>query len=557
MIIPIRVFCILCMVLLLPINILSAAQTDLRLLEAARKQDKEGVRSLLQEKMDVNATEPDGATALHWAAHRNDLEIAELLIRAGANVNAVNDYGVTPLYLACTNASSPMLEKLLNGGANPNVVLPSGETPLMTCSWTGSPDAVRLLLARGADVNARETRRGQTALMWALEQKHLEVTRALIEGEADVGARSKSGFTPLLFAAKQGELESVRILLAAGANVNEGTPVRNLPGGPRRTSVPDRPANSPSPSRSENLNYANPSPPDQAQRPNDDNNDPEPVDADVPVGMTPLLMATASGHQDLSLFLLENGADANAADGTGATALHHAMLKGMALIGAVSTSLAVNDYVFRPNMLRLIESLLVRGADPNARMVRDPRLPGTTPRFSLIGATPFMFATASGDIGLMRLLMKSGANPLAATNQNTTMLMVAAGLGNNEDPTEDRKKTALEAAQILLESGADVNAVGENGWTALHGAAYTGADAMTQLLVERGAKLDVKDVFGQTPYSIAMGQIGAHIVEFQKKPFGPHPSTANLLRKLGADPLAAEVLEHSEGVLVNPTQPRR
>jgi uncharacterized protein len=210
--------------------------------------------------------------------------------------------------------------------------------------------------------------------------------------------------------------------------------------------------------------------------------------------------------------------------------------------------------VFRPNMDRLVTELLTRGANPNARLVRDPRLPGTTPRFTLVGATPFLFATATGDLELMRLLLKSGADPAIATKENVTALMVAAGLGNNEDPTEEQKRTALEAAKMLVELGANVNAVGENGWTALHGSAYIGADAIAQFLVEKGAKMDVKDVFGQTPYSIASGQIGAGIVEFQKKPFGPHPSTANLLRKLGADPLYAEVLKNSEGAPVPLTQ---
>jgi ankyrin repeat protein len=402
-------------------------------------------------------------------------------------------------------------------------------------------------------VNAKETRRGQTALMWALDQNHLEAVRALVEGGADVHARSSGGFSPLLFAAKQGDKETARILLAAGANVNEGTPIRSLPAGRRRAPAENRP-NYNSQASGDGNNSARETTTDApVQERRDD--DEESSDPAVPDGMTPLLLATASGHEDLATFLLENGADPNAADGTGATALHHAMLKGMALIGAVSTRLAVNNYVFRPNMVKLISALLVRGADPNARLVKDPRLPGNTPRFSLIGATPFMFATASGDIPLMRLLMQSGANPLLPTKENTTTLMVAAGLGNNEDPTEEQKKTALEAARILVDLGADVNAVGENGWTALHGAAYTGADDMTRFLVEKGARMDVKDIFGQTPFSIAAGQIGAHIVEFQKKPFGPHPSTANLLRTLGADPLFAEVLADSAGAPI-PTDVR-
>ncbi len=490
--------------LLLPGLSLAAAQDDLRLVDALEQGNWETARSLLNEPVDVNAAQADGATALHWATHWDDLEMAELLTGAGANTNATNDYQVTPLSLACTNGSAAMVDTLLTAGADPNLPLPTGETALMTCAWTGNAEAVKHLLENGANVHAQESRSGQTALMWALAQRHPEAARALIERGADVHARSQSGFTPLLFAAKQGDLESVRILLAAGATIDDGTPSRDETGS-RRGVGP------------------------------------------VPDGMNPLLMATASGHEELALFLLDQGADPDAADGTGATALHHALLKGMALVGAVSTSLSVNNYVFRPNMVRLVHAVLARGGDPNARMLRDPRLPGNTPRFSLVGATPFFFATSTGDIDLMRFLIESGADPMLATQRNITPLMVAAGLGNKEDPTEERKMMALEAARMLIELGANVNAVGENDWTALHGAAYTGADAMSQLLVEEGAELDVEDAFGQTPYSIAAGQVGAFIVEFQKKPFGPHPSTANLLLELGADPYAARVVEHVEG----------
>jgi ankyrin repeat protein len=273
-------------------------------------------------------------------------------------------------------------------------------------------------------------------------------------------------------------------------------------------------------------------------------------DPDVPDGITPLLIATISGHEDVALYLLENGADPNAADGTGATALHYSVFNGMALIGAVSTKLAVNNYVFRPDMVRLVKALLAHGANPNPRLVREPRLPGTTPRFSLIGSTPFLFATASGNLSLMRTLIDAGSDPMLGTNENTTPLMVAAGLGNFEDPTEDQKKMGLEASKMLVELGADVNAHDAYNWTALHGAAYTGADAIVQFLVDKGAKLDVKDRFGQTPYSIAVGQIGKYILDFQKKPFGPHASTANLLLKLDTNPTFAEILKHSEDAAV-------
>src|SRR5262249_9756211 len=86
----------------------AVSAADLRLVEAAKNGDKEAVRSLLKQHVDVNAAQPDGATALSWAAYQDDLETAGLLIAAGANVNAPNDYGATPLMLACVNGSAGM-----------------------------------------------------------------------------------------------------------------------------------------------------------------------------------------------------------------------------------------------------------------------------------------------------------------------------------------------------------------------------------------------------------------------------------------------------------------
>ena len=197
----------------------AAGQSALRLVEAVRAEDAAAVETLLSQRTPVDAAQPDGATALHWAAHRDNLAIADHLLRAGADVNATNELGVAPLTLACTNGSAAMVERLLARGADPNRALPTGVTPLMSCARTGSVDAVEGLLAHGARVNERETVRGQTALMWAVAERHAGIAAALMTAGAQVRARSHGGFTPLLFAARQGDAESARLLLDAGVNL--------------------------------------------------------------------------------------------------------------------------------------------------------------------------------------------------------------------------------------------------------------------------------------------------------------------------------------------------
>ena len=481
-----------------------ARAADVRLPDAAEQRDREAVRVLLEQKADVNERQGDGATALHWAAHWNDRETAELLTQAGANVNAANDNGVTPLLLACVNGSAPMVETLLRAGADPNAAMPTGETPLMKASRTGNPETVKLLLAAGADVNARESRQGQTALMWAAAQRHAGVVRALIAGGADVKVNTNRGFSALFFAARAGDQESVRALVGAGADVNEAVTGDTRPGVTTR--------------------YQNIGAIDAAKS--------------SAAGMTPLLIASANGHEELSLYLLDQGADPNAADPNGMTAMHYAIQKGASHIAAVQLdSLDAMAYMFRPNMVKLVEALLARGADPNARISKPMRLAhSNTPRFSMLGATPFLLAAGSYDSSLMRLLVEHGADPKQGTAAKITPMMVAAGLGRYQDFNPGDEPNALEAVKTALELGGDVNAVGENGYTALHGAAYVGAKSIIQFLVEKGADMQARDNFDQTPLTIAQGLIGAKVVDFTKKPFGPHPEAADLLVELGAKP---------------------
>jgi ankyrin repeat protein len=446
--------------------------------DAAAKKDTATLRALIRDHADVNAAQADGATALHWAVHWDDSDAADLLIRAGANVNAKNDYSATPLSLACTNGNAAMVEKLLAAGANANAAAPSGETPLMRCARTGSAAAVKSLLMRKADVGAKDNEQGQTALMWAVAQKHPAVTQALIQTGADIGARSKGGFTPLLFAARVGDVESAKLLLAAGANVNET----------------------------------------------------------APNGMTPLLLASASGQEPIGIFLLDHGADPNARDSLGATPLHYAVMKGITALNEVRYANYV-EHLFRPSMQGLVKALLAHKANPNLRIEKPVPLGGSRSTH-VIGATPLLLAAASPDPAVMRLLVSAGADTKAKTKDGLTVLLLAAGVVRGQDFTDEDKRIAVDAVRIAVEAGADVNAADEDGLTAMHGAAANGANGVVEYLVQKGAKLDVRDRYQQTPLSIAAGERLPWIPNGDELGEIMQPSTRDLLLKLGATPLS-------------------
>ncbi len=471
-----------CLVLLLSLVGVAAAAGDLRLVEAAKRQDLTATDALIAEHVDVNTPQADGATALHWAIHWTDLQMADLLIRAGAHVNAANDFGVTPLSLACTNANAVMVEKLLAAGADPNLALLTGETPLMTAARTGDAAVVDALLARGADVHAKEAAQEQTALMWAVSEKHAGVVRTLIEHGADVQARSKGGFTPLLFAAREGDLEAARLLVAAGANVNETA-----------------------------------------------------LDA-----ISALVVATVRGHVALATFLLEQGADPQAA-GAGFTALHWAAGSWETeLTGPRGILPDADDEWFalggvRTGKLELVKTLLAHGANPNALLVKPPpRVGFSVLRVSLLtGATPFFLAARAGDAGVMRVLAAHGADPLMATKDGTTPLMAAAGVGRIMQESRVTEARAFEAVTLAVELGADINAVNQAGEAALHGAAHIRSDTIVQFLVDNGAVLNLKNKRGETPLMVAERTIAPGTA-----PVAVRTSTGDLLRKLGAEAAA-------------------
>jgi uncharacterized protein len=460
------------------------ARADVRLIEAARNGDLDAVRTLLKQRVDVNARAGDGATALHWAVHQDDPGLVDMLIDAGADVNAANDLGVTPLYLGCTNRGAAMVRKLLDARANPNAALPSGETVLMNCARTGDAGAVRALLTAGAAVEAKESAHAQTALMWAAAQRHPEAVAALLAHGADVKARSRTyaqtvtsevtqragreelnydvvrgGMTALLFAARSGDAGSARLLVAAGADVND--------------TLPD--------------------------------------------GVSALTLAAHSGQGAVGAALLELGADANAA-GAGYTPLHAAVLR---------------------SDLNLVQALLARGANPNARMTKGTPMRRTSQDFdlpaALIGSTPYLLAAKFLEVPIMRALAAGGADTRLPMRGGATPLMAAVGMGAAANT--DRRGVAkidggraepeslvLETLAAALELGADVNAGNDSGDTALHSAAAAGLNGIVRYLANHGAALNAKNGRGLTPLAAlttAKDQAGRQ-------------STIELLRTLGA-----------------------
>jgi uncharacterized protein len=445
------------LVILLAVS--SAASVKSPIADAAENQDRPAIRSLLKQKADVNAPQPDGMTALHWAAYRDDLETAKVLVEAKADVSATNRYGVTPLSLACENGNAEVVELLLAHGADPNTTLRGGETVLMTAARTGKPGPVNALIKRGADVNAKEPR-SQTALMWAAAEGNADVVELLLKAGADFRtATPASGFTPLLFAARDGHADVVRALLKAGADVNEAIDPRNPPRkGPRK-------------------------------------------------GTSALILAIENGHFELALELVKAGADPND-QRSGFTPLH--------TMTWVRKPQRGEDEGDPPplgsgnlNSVQFIRELVKHGADVNARLSSGGR--AAYGKFTTKGATPFLMASATADVPCMQLLLELGADPSIANVDNCTPLMVACGIGVGSAAANEvagEEPEVLEAAQLLLKLGADVNAVDANGETAMHGAALKNLPKVVQFLANNGAKVEVwnrKDKFGSTPLMFAQG----------------------------------------------------
>jgi uncharacterized protein len=458
-----------------------ARAADSPLAKAARADDLAAVKQLIGSGADVNLPAADGSTALLWAAYNSDVDMVKALATAHADANVANKYGVTPLLQASRTSDAGTVQALLDAGASVELAHPDGETPLMAAAQAGNLEAVRLLLARGANPNAQESFQQQTALMWAAAEGHAEVLDALLAAGANPNAQAhvnlltdrknadypSGGFTALMWAARNGYEAIVRRLVAAGADLN----VRNGD------------------------------------------------------GATATMIAIVNDRFDLAAKLVELGADAN--DGS----LYHAVEMRDATTDwyAHDGSKLRNNFANERTALDLIALLLDKGADPNqpfvgqmhsASMCCDP----------FANASPFYRAAVAADVEALKLLIAHGANlewtptnaknggPGANANVGKTALMVAinggkgvplsAGPGYSRvgpppfrEPS-DRKPA--NAVRLLIASGANANAVGPDGATALMKAVELRNLDTLSALIEGGADLKAKNGDGLTALDLAL-----------------------------------------------------
>ena len=497
--------------------VLWGAAADTRVADAAMGRDIETVRLLIRQAADVNSSQGDGMTALHWAALNGDRELAKLLLYAGANVGAATRLGAyTPLFLAAKAGFAPVIDVLVKAGADATSPGMDGITPLMMAASSGETEAVRLLVEAGADVNAAETERGQTALGFAAAFNNPDAIKMLLEYGADVdkksnprkaavrpnrrrqgqqqqqgqqqgqrrpqtGGNPRGELTPLMYATRQGHIEAARALVVGRANLEE-------------------------------------------------------VSADH---STALLIATINGNFDVAKFLVQEGADVTMASMDGATPLFS--VANIQWAPKADEPPPTTKYE-ETQHLDLMKLLLDSGADPNARTTKNPWYSSNREGTSSAGITPFWRCAAIGDIDCVRLLIAYGADPDIANSDGITPLLIAAGAGFHGINELTTPTGRLASVKYLVEHlDVDVNEIDTaegsprndtmntsrfaGGFSALHNAAARGDNTMILYLVSKGARVDAVSRNGTTVVDMANGP---------RQRIQPYSDTVALLELLGS-----------------------
>jgi len=442
---------------ILVLTIASASYADeATLASAIQQQEWDVAEKLIADKEQIALAQPDGMTAMHWAAFHQRSKLVEMLLSAGAPVDARTRYEVTPLSIACMQADAASVALLAAAGADVNQTKQAGETPLMTASRNGNAEVLKILLKHGAKVDTTE-KKGQTALMWAASEGNAQAVQVLIDAGADLRRELKSGFNAMMFAAREGRIDVVRRLLDAGVDVSSVMGTDKGQGRGART------------------------------------------------GTSAMMLAVESGHFELALYLVERGADPNdqRSDYTPLHALSWVRkpASGDGIDGDPSPRGSGNV-----SSLDFVRKLVAAGADVNARLERGP---AGKAKLNMNGTTPFLLASKTADLPFLKVLLELGADPRTTNADECTALLAASGIGTvsvGEEPGTEPE--VIETIEFLLRQGLDINVVDRNQETVMHGAAYRSHPKVAELLARRGSIPSVwnhKNKSKWTPMIIAQG----------------------------------------------------
>ena len=445
---------------------------------------------------DVNAAEADGSTALLWAANLNDADLAARLLKSGASPKVRNQLGSTPLGEAALNANTQMIKALLDAGADPNAAGADNQTPLMIVSRTSNVAAAKLLLDKGANPNAKETQRGQTALMWAAASSQGPMMRLLLDRGAEVDTasdidlmtplvssepraqpRPPGGETAMLFSTREGCMDCVKALIEKGAK----------------------------------------------------------IDLADPEGVTPLITAIFNTHFDVAKYLIEKGANIDTWDWWGRTPLYLAVDYNTLPHGGRPDQPSLDE----TQPIDIIRILLDKGANPNPQLKLFPPYRATGNDRGLdtmiaIGTTPLLRAAKALDAPAIKLLLEHGAIVDLPNTQGWTPTVAASGAGSVDADTRgyyttsDVQERSIASLELLLAHGGELNGrAGRFQQTPLHGAAFWGWNKAVEYLLAKGADINLTDSRGYTAVDYAMGTAGGNSRGGQRKDV--HKDTADLL----------------------------